>query len=392
MSIVTIEEQESLQRGIEALLENRFVVRGESPVFSNIRKNEKEIRKFLQNFFGYRLKLDNQVANVYKVPAVPRDWMGVSSFNAETNYMFLMAIYAFLEKKSNEDRFLLSELVDETKAFLYDIYEVEWKSIHNRRSLWKALQFAIKNDVVHLLEGTQADSIAKDSEEITETEDVLFVVRPMIRYMFRSFTKPIREFDENEELLTDDVDVQNVTHALMRKLYFEPVLFEDELTDEERNKLSDKRFFQQLQNGIQHYTPFHLERTPGSIYLVKEERTRGMWQHPNDKSPSIVMSHFSTIVKERILDMDEKPFGEWVVENYELDSMVNETYERFAKGWAKEFRQMSKGDIKQFLIAYASEWKLAFYDARTLQFTIYPTIIRTTGNYPEEEEIDAFHN
>jgi uncharacterized protein (TIGR02678 family) len=145
---------EGLQLAIEALMEN-FIVerRRDTELFRHILNSEKTIRRFVTESFGYQLKLDSDQAKLEKIPYYSREWMGIKEFRDELDYMFLMSILAYLEKKQPEEGFLLSDIVEEVKQFLSDIQSVDWKKRTDRRSFVTAIQFANELNLIYAKDG-----------------------------------------------------------------------------------------------------------------------------------------------------------------------------------------------------------------------------------------------
>ncbi|WP_339254327.1 TIGR02678 family protein [Sporosarcina sp. FSL W8-0480] len=371
--------KEGLVVAIEALLENFLVERSKSiDAFREIRHHEKTIRKFMSFNFGYQLKMDSETIKLEKVPFVARTWMGVESFKDEHDYMFLMAILAILESKSADEGFLLSEIIEETKNFLVDIYEVEWKSLYNRQSFIRALTYAADMRLITVLDGDITDF------EKSEEGEVLYRTTSLIRYVFRNVSKPISEFIGVEELLHDGLDMDNPLHTFFRKLYFESVVHFYELTEGEKKYLADEEHYEEIKSAVEHYTNFKLERSYYCYYLINRERKRGLEQHPSFKNESYIVTQVAKVLTERLELMDEKPMGLWLLKNHEFESILKETIDVFSVAWSRKMRETSFAKLKEMVIRYVTDWKLATYDETTMEITIYPPFIRTIGDYDED--------
>lgn len=375
------EENKGLQLGIEALLENFLVQRKDNPeVFREILSSEKMIRKYMVTNFGYQLKLDSETAKLEKIPFFSRDWMGIQSFKNELDYVFLMALFSILETKSFEDGFLLSSIIEDVKIFLLGkdeenlIYEVDWKVKHQRESFSRALLRAQETGLIKLLDGELS------SFEKSEEGEVLYQSTSLIRYQFRNFSKKIDSFETTEEMLLDGLDKENVRHSLFRKLYFESVLFFDELSEEEMQYLNDKYNYEDVKQQIELYTFFRLERMYNCICLVQDVRRLNLQQHPSRKHESYIVSQIAY----RIVGLlrEEKPFGLLVLENSRFEDLLKDVIQHFSLGWSSSMRDKTPfSKFKQIILDYMTSWKLASYDDATMKITIYPSMIRTVGEY-----------
>ncbi|MBW7474311.1 TIGR02678 family protein [Paenibacillus oenotherae] len=370
---------EGLQAAVEVLMED-FIVerRSDTDTFREILNNEKTIRRFVTENFGYQLKIDSDQAKLEKVPYYAREWMGIKEFRDEIDYMFLMSILAFLEKKQPEEGFLLSDIIEETKQFLYNIQLVDWKKRQDRKSFVNAIQYVTNLNLVYIRDG--------EIESFEESEDgeVLYFTTSLIRYMFRNFSKPIEQIESIEAFLMDGLDTGNPHHTLMRKLYFEPVVFFNELSEQEREFIARQRNYEIIKKAIEVHTGFELERSLKCIYLIKKERKRHLKQHPHYNNESYIVTQVAKELSDRLSVMQEKPLELWVLSDQEFEDVLQKAKRKNELAWPNTLRQWSFIEYKHMVIQYAREWKLAEYNDITWEITIYPTFIRTIGEYHEE--------
>jgi uncharacterized protein (TIGR02678 family) len=373
------EENHGMRMSIEALLENFLIQRKhDTELFREIISHEKTIRKYLMTNFGYQLKLDSEVAKVEKIPYFSRDWMGIQHFKDELDFIFLMAVFASLETKTFEDGFLLSNLIEDIKKFLLDIYEIDWKVRHQRESLARALLYAQEVELIKVRDGDLTDF------EKSEEGEVLYESTPLIRYQFRNFSKRIEDFQGAIDMLLDDLDIENPRHTLFRKLYFEPVVFFHELTNEELEYLNDIYNYDELKEQIEGYTFYELERMYQGIMLVHPERKLNLHQHPSRKHESYIVAQVAYMLVNQLKNMDEKPFNLLELKNSDFEQLLQDTRNHFQLGWSSKMRETTFAKFKQIVVNYMVGWKLATYDDYTMYITIYPSFIRTIGEYEAE--------
>ena len=333
---------------------------------------------FISENFRYLLKIDSETIKLEKVPYFARDWMGIRTFKDELDFVFLMAILAVLESKGADDGFLLSEIIEEVKLFLSDIYEVEWVKHHNRQSFIRALVYASDMKFIVALDGDLSDF------DKSEEGEVLYRTTSLIRYMFRNLSKPIRMFKQLNEMLHDGLDKDNPRHTFMRKLYFEPVVFIQELSNKEIEYLNGPQHYEEVKKSIESYTSFRLERSYKCFYLIHRERKRNLEQHPSFKGESFIISHVANTLSKKVAKMAEKPIDLIVLKNKEFEDLLREVYTNYSMGWTKTMREQSFGKFKEMVLRYITGWKLAEYDEITMQLKIYPPFIRTVGEYEED--------
>lgn len=379
------ENKFGLKSAIEALLENFIVQRKDDPdLFREILRNEKIIRKYMINNFGYQIKLESEIAKVEKIPYFGREWMGVQNFKDELDYVFLMALYASLETKTFEDGLLLSSLIDEIKKFLIEIHDVDWKIRYQRESLARALMYAQATGFIRVRDGELSDF------EKSEEGEVLYESTSLIRYQFRNLSKRMDDFKTTEEMRFDGLNMENARHTFFRKLYFESVLFFNELSDAELELLNDETNYIDIKTQIEEFTFFRLERMYQCIYLTYSERKLNLQQHPSRKHDSYIVSQVAYMFVQKLINMEEKPFNLVVLRNSEFEELLRETKEYFYLGWSKKMRETTFAKYKKMVLHYMLSWKLADYDDDIMQVTIYPSFIRTIGEY--EPELRDFIN
>lgn len=56
--------------------------------------------------------------------------------------------------------------------------------------------------------------------------------------------------------------------------------------------------------------------------------------------------------------------------------------DRYAAGWSKQYREMDIADTARELLELLIEWKMAAEEPGTGVISLYPLLVRTTGNYP----------
>lgn len=369
-------ENDSLLRGIEALIDNFIVRRDAGPeIFRGIVNNQKFIRKYMMENFGYRLRVDTEIAKLEKIPYYKREWLAIDVFKDELDYALYMALLANLEKKSSDDGFLLSVLIEDVRNFMTDIFEIDWKLRHQRESFARVLLYAQGIGIIRHLDG--------DIENFRKFEnaEVLYRTTNLVKYQFRNLTKPVDSFVSEEELLHDGFDKDNPKHNLFRKLLFEPVVFFNELTEEENDYLM--RNYQHVKMQISQYTPYSIERMFQCVYLVRKEKKNSGCQYPNSRrNISNMVAQVAYTLQQELKNRVEKPMGLLILKNSEFEELLTKVKENFSAAWSTDYRERTTfNGLKYSILKYMLEWKFAEYDEDSMILTIYPVFIRTVGEY-----------
>lgn len=388
-------EFENIRECIHTLMENFIVFRKDYPnEFKMIQKNEKKIKQFLIDSFGYRLISDSDSYKVEKIPKRAHSWMGIDEFKRPIDYMFFVSLLSIFENMAHEDRFVVSKLSEDVQSFLNEsdpiIYNVDWKERSNRESFVRALRFAEKSQLIKLLDGN-----VNEFEKSEQDYAALYKVNLSSRHFLRHLVKPIKDYESIQSLLDDQLDQENIKHRIYRLMYFEPVVYQDELTDDEYKYLELYNRDRKLQDDFSDHTLFQLEQYRSGWIKVLDERKQGIQQHPSTKGVSEIVLHFSHTVYHHVKRRNLQNESFLDLSYSEYLNLVNECIERFKVGWWKKYRQESTTEtIALELLDYLEDWKMAEYDATSYSVTLFPTIARMVGDYSKSfwDEIDNKQN
>ena len=163
-----------------------------------IRQYEPILRNYFFEKCGWRLVQHPQFYKLEKIPAEPEGWMGITDFQQPRDYALLCCVMAFVEEKNVDEQFLLSELCENILA-LYPHEtapdeSLNWENYNHRRSLVRALKFAVETGLVRQVDG--------DSEQFAmrRESEALYEVTLMARYFLRSYPKDLHQYSSLQEL------------------------------------------------------------------------------------------------------------------------------------------------------------------------------------------------
>ncbi|MFF2533772.1 TIGR02678 family protein [Brevibacillus sp. NPDC058079] len=380
---------EAYHKAVTLLLEQYILERKYYPEeYRTILRYERKIRKFFSENFGYKFFVGTESVKLEKVPATVKGWMGFQDeLKSPLDYMYLMAVFSYLENKTPEEMFLIGELAEEVREFLKgksddeEIYDVDWKNRSQRLSFVWALKLCQNLDLVKLLDGSEDDF--KDSEDAR----VLYRSTDLIKYYSRALSNPIAEYLHYEDLLQDGLSKDEIKHSLMRKLYFQPVLYIDDLTENEKKYISERGQAERIEQLIEENTLFYLERYRDVWLLVSENTYNFVHQFPKTQisSEGIAVLHLATIVKEEV-SQGSLLKGSYVLElSYsQYEEILLKTKERFSLGWSNKLNQLTLRSLGELLLGFMEEWELAQFNKETYQVKLYSPLVRRTGRYSKE--------
>lgn len=381
-----MDNKEQIREGITALMENFWITKRAFPdEYMYVKNNKESIQKYFSNHFGYRLLTGIDLFKLEKIPYKTEGWMGIQSFSDPMDYSIFVAILAYLEDKSKDDLFLISTMSDYIKSFFYNEMEIKWEKYKHRLSFYRAMKHAQTMDLIEALDG--------EIEKYKTDEKVEILYRPTMisKYYMRFFSKPIEQFENLEEILVDRWKIPGVEanpriqlQSLYRRIFFSPVVYKQELTDEEK-----KYFVHQAHRfveSIPEHTHFELEIYRNEILLIAKEKNVSKEQHPNQKVISDIVVQLAKLVKDKITKLPEEEFPsfELIIGRRKFDQWVEELHNELGFGWSNEFRNAFSHITAGTILDYLEEWKMAKEDKDTHSVILYPPFVRIGGQYPRE--------
>lgn len=124
---------------LEYLLNNYWCVKEQDPTtYFKIKNNLDYYKDFIQTKLGSRLIVNDRFIKLEKIPAIPKIYMGIPSFNDTLEYTILFLVLLFLEDKPKLEQFILSNLIDfiTNTATALELDTVpNWLLLHHRKCL-----------------------------------------------------------------------------------------------------------------------------------------------------------------------------------------------------------------------------------------------------------------
>ena len=377
---------ESAQEALTLLLENYWILREEQPEqYHLIRQYEPILRPYLFEKCGWRLIQNPQFYKLEKIPSEPESWMGIQDFQQPRDYALLCCIMAFLEEKSVDEQFLLSDLCESILA-LYpheeDLNErLNWENYDHRRSLVRALRFAVETGLVRLVDG--------DSEQFAMRRDseALYEVTLMARYFLRSYPKDLHQYHSLQELQSaehfDDEAATGMGRRVRvyRQLLLTPAYNATDARPEDFAYL--RAMHKRLREELESHTGLQFELYKDCVMLTSPERTNWCKQiFPFQQSGMhAVILHFARWCRD-----GRQPNPDWrnMLSRVEFERMVEQCRNSYGSGWTKEYRELGLSRLAVALIEELIDWDMAVSDQETGFIELRPPFWRLAGRYPED--------
>ena len=383
---------EVAKEGAEYLLEQFWVLRDREPEkYQLIREREHALRNYFLDKMGYRLIVHRHFAKLEKIPVRPESWMGIADFKEPRDYALFCCLLAYLEGKSLDDQFLLSDLCEELQALFPGEDALDWTHYEHRKSLVRVLRFSENVALLRLVDGNVEEF------SLAENHEVLYEVPVVSRYFMRSYPKDLFQFENTEDILQaewSEVEGEQKgvkrRHRVYRQLFLSPVMYSQGVQDEDFLYL--RNFRPRIREDIEKHTDFQFELYKNAAMLTLQERKNRFDLYPANKAINDIALQFADLIC-REQQEDDIPLqfdGSIGLTQIDFARRVELCKKAFGKGWSKQYREASISETAKDLFNLLAEWKMVSKDQETGIISLKPLMARVVGRYPKDymEEID----
>jgi len=378
---------EIAQEAAEILLEQFWILREREPeIYQMVREREFVLRNYFLDKLGFRLIVHRSFAKLEKIPAEPETWMGIQSFQHPRDYVLLSLLLAFMEGKSVDEQFLLTELVEELKGMYPELDEIDWNHYEHRKSLVRVMQFVTEQGVLRIIDGDI------EGFNYDENHEVLFEVPLVSRYFMRSYPKDLYQFDNMNELIEaewqgEDQNTGSLRRwRIYRKLLLSPVMYSTDVNDPDFLYL--RKYRNRIREDIEKHTSFQFELYQNAAMLIQPEKKARFTLFPDNKAIMDIALQFAHItrVKREEEDIPLQYDGSILLTWTDFERWVSLCKETFGFGWSKQYREAKIAQTAGDLYELLEEWKMAAIDRETKTISLYPLLGRLSGRYPKDFE------
>ena len=140
---------------IRTLLEEFWISRdSDREKYYRVKRDVPKFQKFIREQLGWKLIHTEHLIKLEKIPAHAESFMGIQEFTEIQDYCILCAVLMFLEDREEQERFLLSELIDYVETVLKGDLPIDWTSFTQRKSLVRVMQYLEKLQILRVHEGS----------------------------------------------------------------------------------------------------------------------------------------------------------------------------------------------------------------------------------------------
>ncbi|MBT2691737.1 TIGR02678 family protein [Bacillus sp. ISL-55] len=377
-----VEFDEKAILGMDLLFNHYWILRSEQPEwYQLIREREKVLRRYINEKFGLRLIVHQHFIKLEKIPVVPERWMGIQEFQDSMDYAVFCCALSFLEGKSVDEQFLLSELSQEIQADFPGDLPLDWTLYTHRKSLIRAINVLIDFKLIRIIDG---DISRYDHNE---EQEVLYEATVYSRYFMRTFPDDFTSYKHWEELLNEDWKLNQEDERrkrVYRKLFFSPGLHRIDMQDPDFIYI--RNFRNRLSDDIESHSDYKLHVYKNTAFLSTDESRQYQQLFPDTKASTDLILQFSKHLHDYPEKYTPKENGEIVLTEGEMDAIILELRTQFERGWSKYFREKGNSAIRNEILGAMKDWMMAEIEKESSLIKIKPLLGVLAGAFPADFE------
>lgn len=371
-----------LQECIETLFHYYWIHRDtQADLYFKIIARKTEISDIVREYFGYRLISRNEFVKLEKIPVTAQPFMGISDFTTTLHYIFFCCFLAFLEDNGEDRQFTLQYACDAIRIYYPEgAVPFAWEQRSHRKTFADMLQHCVKLRLINVID--------RDIEGFRDNvqHDVLLQTTAYFRHFAPLFFFDLSKTQTCSQLksctVEEIINDTTPTQRIMRRLFLEAAIYDDELTVKERELLENADELEKLNKMISEaFEYLQLERYHRATILSHTEYRYGDY-YPKDDQISNAVVQYATY----LWDMVHK--GEIALDHngnircleYEAMMWFQKIKDLHAHGWTKYFTERPVTDIWRDVMNHMSLFKMAdvLHDGH---IKFYSATGRVTGDY-----------
>lgn len=378
----TLEFDEKAIQGMDLLFNHYWILRVEHPEwFQLVREREKVLRRYINEKFGLRLIVHQHFIKLEKIPVEPERWMGIQHFQEPMDYAIFCCALSFIEGKSVDEQFLLSDLCQEIQADYPGDFELDWTLYIHRKSLIRAVKILMDFQLIRTIDG----DIGRFDHN--EEQEVLYEATLYSRYFMRTYPEDFTSYAHWGELLKEDWKLNQEDERrkrVYRKLFFSPGLHR--LDQQDPDFLYIRNYRNRLSEDIENHSDYKLHVYKNTAFLSVAQPRQYQQVYPTAKSSTDIILQLSKHLHEHLDRYNPKENGEIIMTEGEMDVVVEALHKKFEQGWSKYFREKSTNAIRVELIEAMKDWMMVEVDEESSLIKVKPLLGVLAGTFPADFE------
>lgn len=368
---------------VRTLFEKFWICRSsDKETYYKVKRDIPKFQKFVREQLGWKLIHTENLLKLEKIPAHAESFMGIGEFTDIRDYCILCTVLMYLEDKEEQERFLLSELIDYVETQLKDYMPIDWTSYTQRKSLVRVLQYVENLDMLHAYEGSSEGFGAEAGQE------VLYENTGYSKYFATSFPTDISEYTSWESFEQNDAEEfqKDATSMRINRVYRQlsvcPAFYWEENDDTDALYLKKQR--QWVAKYLRENLGGNLDIYRNAAFFTLDSDDCYGGVHPKDAMlPEIVLLVCSEIQKQLSEGRLVKQENECIyITGREFGNIVFECQKDWKDAWSKEYREMGAEKLLENIFQYMKKWLMIRVEEEKI--VILPAVGRMSGFYPND--------
>jgi uncharacterized protein (TIGR02678 family) len=369
-------------QGLDLLFHQYWILRTEHPDwYQLVREREKVLRKYIMEKFGLRLIMHQHFIKLEKIPVEPERWMGIGHFQEPMDYAIFCCALSFIEGKSVDEQFLLSDLCQEILADYPGDFKLDWTLYTHRKSLIRVVKVLMDFQLIRQIDGDI------NRFDHNEEQEVLYEATLYSRYFMRSYPDDFVNYQNWEELLEEDWRLNQEDERrkrVYRKLFFSPGLHR--IDQQDPDFMYIRNFRNRLSEDIENHSDYKLHVFKNTAFLSVAQPRQYQEVFPNTKASTDIILQLSQYLHEHLDAFIPKENGEIIMTEGETNKVIDALRKNYEQGWSKYFREKSTNGIRHELLEVLKDWMMVEVEEESSLIKLKPLLGVLSGTFPSDFE------
>lgn len=368
---------------VRTLLEDFWVCREhDREKYYRVKSDAPKFQRFVREQLGWKLIHTESLIKLEKIPAHAESFMGIQEFSEIRDYCILCVVLMFLEDREEQERFLLSELIDFVETGLAPYMQMDWTSFSQRKSLVRVLQYLEKLQILRVYEGS-SEAFGQEAGR-----EVLYENTGYSRYFAVSFARDIsqceswKDFEKAEfEEFSEDRGSRRI-NRVYRQLAACPAMYWSSADDPDALYLKNQR--QWVRKYLEENLGGRLDIHKNAAFWMLEEGGEFGTAHPRDamlpEAVLLICGRIRQLVNTGELVRDEDECIR--MSRGEFCRLILELREGWREAWSREFREMDDEKLLNRILSYMKDWMMLKEEEERV--ILMPAAGKLEGYYPQD--------
>jgi uncharacterized protein (TIGR02678 family) len=307
--------------------------------------------------------------------------MGIQHFQEPMDYAIFCCALSFLESKSVDEQFLLSDLCQDIQADYPGDTKLDWTLYFHRKSLIRAVKILMDFQLIREIDGDI------NRFDHNEDQEVLYEATLYSRYFMRSYPDEFVSFTHWSELLEQDWKLNQEDERrkrVYRKLFFSPGLHR--IDQQDPDFVYIRNFRNRLAEDIENHSDYKLHLFKNTAFLSITQPRQYQSIFPNTKASTDIILQISKHLHDHLDHFQPKENGEIIITEGEMDQILEELRQKYQHGWSKYYREKTTIAIREEIIDAMKDCMMVEIDEESHLIKIKPLLGVITGQYPADFE------